>query len=50
VREPARLGLFGFGGVGPQGYHYFVKRSNWLGDEEFAELFSIAQALPGANV
>ncbi len=46
----ARLGALGFGGVGPQAYHVFVERSGWLTDDEFAELLSVAQALPGANV
>jgi len=46
----ARLGLVAFGGVGPQAHHAFVERSGWLDADEFAELYSIAQALPGANV
>jgi len=46
----ARLGLVGFGGVGPQAYHAFVERSGWLSVEDFTELYSVAQALPGANV
>jgi chromate transporter len=46
----ARLGLVAFGGVGPQAYHAFVERSGWLSPDEFAELMSVAQALPGANV
>jgi chromate transporter len=46
----ARLGIIAFGGVGPQAHHTFVERSGWLDDDEFAELYSIAQALPGANV
>lgn len=50
VKELARLGIFGFGGVGPQAYHHFVERCGWLSAEEFAERFSVAQALPGANV
>jgi chromate transporter len=50
VLELARLGVLGFGGVGPQAYHVFVERSGWLSPEEFAENLSLAQALPGANV
>ncbi len=46
----ARLGLLAVGGVGPQAHHTFVERSGWLDNDEFAELYSIAQALPGANV
>jgi chromate transporter len=46
----ARLGLLGFGGVGPQAYHAFVTRSAWLSIDDFAEGYSLAQALPGANV
>jgi chromate transporter len=45
----ARLGLLGFGGVSPQVYHVFVERSGWLAADEFTELYSVAQALPGAN-
>ena len=47
--EMARLGLLGFGGVGPQTYHLFVERTRWLTSAEFAELSGIGQALPGAN-
>ncbi len=46
----ARLGLLGFGGVGPQAYSFFVEQTAWLHADEFAELYSLAQALPGANV
>ena len=46
----ARLGLLGFGGVGPQAHHTFVERTGWLGADEFADALSLAQALPGANV
>jgi chromate transporter len=49
AREMARLGLLGFGGVGPQSYHLFVERTRWLSAAEFAELSGVAQALPGAN-
>ena len=46
----ARLGLLGFGGVGPQAYSVFVERARWFDPEEFADALSLAQALPGANV
>jgi chromate transporter len=46
----ARLGLLGFGGVGPQAHSVFVERARWLGPHEFADALSLAQALPGANV
>jgi len=49
VREIARLGLLGFGGVGPQSYHLFVVRTRWLSAEQFAELAGVGQALPGPN-
>ncbi|MGD1066876.1 MAG: chromate transporter [Vulcanimicrobiaceae bacterium] len=49
VYEIGRLGLLGFGGVGPQSYHLFVQRTQWLSAEEFAELAGVGQALPGAN-
>jgi chromate transporter len=47
--EIARLGLLGFGGVGPQAYHLFVERTRWLSPDEYAELAGVGQALPGAN-
>jgi chromate transporter len=50
MRGLAGLGLAGFGGVGPQAYHFFVERLGWLDADEFAERYSLAQALPGANV
>ncbi len=46
----AGLGLAGFGGVGPQAYHFFVVRKAWLDADAFAECLSLAQALPGANI
>jgi chromate transporter len=46
----ASLGILGFGGVGPQAYAFFVERSGWLSADDFAERYSLAQALPGANV
>lgn len=50
MREFCRLGLLGFGGIGPQAYHLFVQRTGWLTPDEFAELSGVGQALPGANV
>jgi chromate transporter len=48
--ELARFALFGFGGVGPQAFHFFVEDTGWLDADDFAGTFSLAQALPGANV
>jgi len=50
AREIGRLGLLGFGGIGPQAYHVFVTRTQWLSPEEFAELSGVGQALPGPNI
>jgi chromate transporter len=48
--EFARMGLSGFGGVLPFVRRAVVDRNRWMDDREFAELFSVAQVLPGPNV
>ena len=48
--EFSRMGLSGFGGVLPFVRRAIVERNRWMDDREFAELFSIAQVLPGPNV
>ncbi|WP_428851314.1 chromate transporter [Imbroritus primus] len=48
--EFSRMGLSGFGGVMPFVRRAIVERNRWMDDREFAELFSIAQVLPGPNV
>ena len=45
-----RLALQGFGGVLPVAQHHLVERECWLGKEEFVELLSIGQVLPGPNI
>lgn len=45
-----RLALQGFGGVLPIAQRELVERVRWLSREEFLELLSIGQVLPGPNV
>lgn len=59
-REPAsktelfrvfnRLALQGFGGVLAIAQHELVEREQWLTREQFLELLSVAQVLPGPNI
>jgi chromate transporter len=44
-----KIGLMGFGGVGPIARHIIVAERGWLDDRAYAELMGICQALPGAN-
>ena len=44
-----KIGLMGFGGVGPVARHIIVAERRWLDDRGYAELMGICQALPGAN-
>jgi chromate transporter len=44
-----RIGLTGFGGVGPVARHVIVVKRNWLDDVAYARLLGFCQALPGAN-
>ena len=44
-----KIGLMGFGGVGPVARHIIVAERGWLDDRAYAELMGICQALPGAN-
>lgn len=44
------LGLMGFGGVLPLSRHMIVEERRWLSSEEFTELLSLCQFLPGGNV
>lgn len=44
-----KIGLMGFGGVGPVARHIIVAERGWLDDRGYAELIGICQALPGAN-
>jgi chromate transporter len=45
-----RLALQGFGGVLPVAQREIVERQRWLKREEFLELLSVGQVLPGPNV
>jgi chromate transporter len=56
---PTRLGLFltfmkigvvGFGGVGPWARRIIVEDRGWLDEREYAEVLSICGVLPGPNV
>jgi chromate transporter len=56
---PTRLGLFltflkigvvGFGGVGPWARRVVVDERHWLTEREYAELLAFCQVLPGPNV
>jgi chromate transporter len=44
-----RIGLTGFGGVGPIARHVIVVEQRWLDDRGYAALVGICQVLPGAN-
>ena len=49
----ALLSLISFGGVSaslPEIHRYFVEQQHWMGSEEFARLFGIANAAPGPNM
>ena len=45
-----RLALQGFGGVLPIAQRELIERERWLTREQFVELLSVAQVLPGPNV
>ena len=45
-----RLALQGFGGVLPVAHRALVEREGWLTPNQFVELLSLAQVLPGPNV
>ena len=45
-----RLALQGFGGVLPVAQRELVERRRWLTREQFLEMLSLAQVLPGPNV
>ena len=44
-----KIGLLGFGGVGPWVRHVIVEERRWLTDREFAEILGAGQILPGPN-
>jgi chromate transporter len=45
-----RLALQGFGGVLAVAQRELVERERWLGRDEFVEILSVAQVLPGPNI
>ena len=45
-----RLAMQGFGGVLPVAQRELVERTGWLSAEQFVEMLSLAQVLPGPNV
>lgn len=44
------IGITGFGGVLPVVVHEIVRKRRWLDTDEFTELLSICQVLPGPNI
>ncbi|MCC6175121.1 MAG: chromate transporter [Chloroflexi bacterium] len=46
----AKIGLCGFGGVGPWARRIIVEERAWLSEQEYAEMLGMCQALPGPNV
>ena len=44
------MGLSGFGGVLPWARRGLVEKRRWLTEQDFAEVLSLAQFLPGPNV
>jgi chromate transporter len=45
-----RMALQGFGGVLPVTQRELVERQRWLSQQQFVEMLSLAQVLPGPNV
>jgi chromate transporter len=45
-----RIGVCGFGGVGPWARRIIVEDRGWLTEREYVELLGISQVLPGPNV
>ncbi|CAN5503936.1 chromate transporter [soil metagenome] len=45
-----RLALQGFGGVLPVAQRELVERQHWITNEQFVEMLSIGQVLPGPNI
>ena len=46
----AKIGLLGFGGVGPWSRHVIVEERKWLSERDYAEVLGLGQILPGPNV
>lgn len=45
-----KIGICGFGGVGPWARRVIVEEREWLDDREYADVLSLCQVLPGPNV
>jgi chromate transporter len=45
-----KIGLFGFGGVGPMSRYVIVEDRKWMSEKEYAAVLGIGQILPGGNV
>jgi chromate transporter len=45
-----RLALQGFGGVLPVAHRELVERARWLSPQQFVELLTLGQVLPGPNI
>jgi chromate transporter len=45
-----RLALQGFGGVLPIAHRELVERERWLDDQQFIDLLTVGQVLPGPNI
>ena len=45
-----KIGISGFGGVGPWARRVIVEERGWLDDREYADVLALCQVLPGPNV
>ncbi len=45
-----KIGLSGFGGVLPFARRMIIEQRRWLTEQEFTEVLSLAQFLPGPNI
>ena len=45
-----RLALQGFGGVLPVAHRTLVERERWVSPQQFVDLLTIGQVLPGPNI
>jgi chromate transporter len=45
-----RIGVCGFGGVGPWARRIIVEDRRWMDDRGYAEILTICQVIPGPNV
>jgi chromate transporter len=50
MRAFNRLALQGFGGVLPVAHRELVEHQRWLSPQQFVELLTISQVLPGPNI